>query len=581
MRSILFLLFFIFININFAEAQERERFTVLNNSPMANSPPWRGFNRVKGIKDIDLKAIAVNKENPDIIYVGSKFIYRSEDGGESWQKVFTLPAMAEVNFLLVDGNAIYAATENGLFKSDDAGKNWQRIFKGRDEENNVFCLDLDKQNNLLYIGTQKGLFRSKDGKSWQRSKGKLGDAEIYRVKVDAEDSNTIYTVSDEGFFRTDNQGRNWKKTFVISKIAEEEAEEEEEPTDKLNDLAIAQNVLYLVGKDIFLRSKDKGETWQEMDKGVLRGADIRSIIVADGKIFLGTDRGIFRLQAASHTLQATGIKNEKQESKGEIEEGWEEIYAGLPSLDVRKIALAGDDLWAITEKGVFKRQKTEDRRQRTDKEIQKAEEIEEKKSLKEKIFELFAHEPSIREVQEKAIEYAEVHPDKIKRWRRLSAKRAILPKFSVGVDGAKNRTLSDSMWGTAGGASYGGKHYIGPDDKTVDDNLGWDVSLTWDLGDLIWSDAQTSIDVRSRLMVQLREDILDEVTRTYFERKRLKIELFLSPPKDEQRKIEKELRLEELTANLDALTGGWFSKNITDATDNQCNQGFYEKTISN
>ncbi|OQX53812.1 MAG: hypothetical protein B5M48_02300 [Candidatus Omnitrophica bacterium 4484_213] len=108
MKKIIFLFLFIFINIAFAEAQERERFALLNNSPMADSPPWRGFNRVKGIKDTDLKAIAVNKENPDIIYVGSKFIYRTEDGGENWQEVFTLPAMAEVNFLLVDGNAIQA-----------------------------------------------------------------------------------------------------------------------------------------------------------------------------------------------------------------------------------------------------------------------------------------------------------------------------------------------------------------------------------------------------------------------------------------------------------------------------------------
>ncbi|OQX53813.1 MAG: hypothetical protein B5M48_02305 [Candidatus Omnitrophica bacterium 4484_213] len=434
---------------------------------------------------------------------------------------------------------------------------------------------LYKQNNLIYLGTQKGLFRSKDGKSWQRSKGKLGDAEIYRLKVDPEDPNTIYTVSDEGFFKTDNQGRNWRKAFVISKIAEEEAEEEEEPADRLNDLAIAQNVLYLVGKDILLRSKDKAETWQEMDKWVLRGADIRSIIVAGSKIFLGTDRGVFTLHAACSTPHAPGIKNEQQESKKEAEGNWKEIYVGLPSLDVRKIALAGDDLWAITEKGVFKLEA----KNQEEKEIEKDKEV----SLKQKIFELFAHEPSIREVQEKAIEYAEVHPDKIKRWWRLSAKRAILPKFSVGVDGNKDITSSDSIWGSTSKEFY----HTGPDDKTVYDKFGWDVSLTWDLGDLIWSDAQTSIDVRSRLMVQLREDILDEVTRTYFERKRLKIELFLSPPKDEQRKIEKELRLEELTANLDALTGGWFSENIADATDNQCNQWhqcsqcFYEKTISN
>ena len=486
---------------------------------------------MRGIKDIALKAIAIDQKNPDIIYVGSKFIYKTEDGGKSWQEVFTVPAMASVNFLLAEGNSIYAATENGLFKSEDGGKSWQRIFKGKDKENNIFCLDLDKQNNLLYIGTQKGLFRNRDDESWQKSRGKLGNAEIYRVKIDSEDPNTIYVISDEGFFKTDNQGKNWRKTFVISKIAEEEAEEEEEPTGRLNDLAIKKERIYLIGQDCFWVSEDKAETWQEMGKGILRGADIRSIILSD-ELYLATDRGVF--------VQG--------------EQDWKGLYAGLTSLDVREIALSCDDLWAITGKGVFKKQKTEDRRQRTDKEMQKKEDAEQKKSLEQQIFELFAHEPSIRKVQEKAIEYAEVHPDKIKNWRRLSAKKAILPKFTVGAD----RNVTDLYHWEGGSTAKVDDDFLRKGKEAVE----WDVSLTWELGDLIWNDDQTSIDVRSRLMVQLREDILDEVTRTYFERKRLKIELFLSPPKNEQKKVEKELRLEELTANLDALTGGWFSEEI-------------------
>ena len=31
----------------------------------------------------------------------------------------------------------------------------------------------------------------------------------------------------------------------------------------------------------------------------------------------------------------------------------------------------------------------------------------------------------------------------------------------------------------------------------------WSIDLTWDLADLVWNSAQTSIDVRSKLMVQL------------------------------------------------------------------------------
>jgi len=40
------------------------------------------------------------------------------------------------------------------------------------------------------------------------------------------------------------------------------------------------------------------------------------------------------------------------------------------------------------------------------------------------------------------------------------------------------------------------------------------------------------------------------------------MELKVSPPADEKKRIEQRLKLEELTANLDALTGGWFSREI-------------------
>ncbi len=480
---------------------------------------------VKGIEDTKIDAIVINEQDPNIIYLGSKSIYKSKDKGKSWNCVFSLPSMATVNFLLADKNSIYAASESGLFKSDDNGKKWHRIFKGVDEESSVLCLDLDKQNNFIYIGTQSGLFRSNNNKIWQRSSGKLSSAAIYSLKIDSH-TNIIYTVTDQGFFKTNDQGKSWRRTFVSSV-----SEETKEKIKRLNDLAIDGKRIYLSGKDCLLMSKDKGETWQEIDRKRLSGADIRSLVVSNNKIYLGTNRGVFKRE-----IKLSGEKEE------EIRNGWEEIYVGLPSLNIKKIALVENDLWAITDKGVFKQTEIASRQKKIE------------RNIEQEIFELFANEPSICEVQEKAIEYAEVHPDKIKNWRRLAAKRAILPKFSVGA----NRNVTDLY------------HWEGGSTAKIDDDflrkgrdvVEWDVSLSWDFGDLIWNADQTSIDARSKLMVQLREDVLDETTRTYFERKRLKIELFMSLPEDRKKRIEKNLRLEELTANLDALTGGWFSSEI-------------------
>jgi len=104
--------------------------------------------------------------------------------------------------------------------------------------------------------------------------------------------------------------------------------------------------------------------------------------------------------------------------------------------------------------------------------------------------------------------------------------------------------------------------YLKDNDITAGNDEGWSVSLTWELGDLIWNSAQTTIDVRSRLMVQLRDDILNEVTRLYFERRRLQIEMITHQTTDFTSRIDKALRLQELTAGIDALTGSYLSKRV-------------------
>ena len=163
-------------------------------------------------------------------------------------------------------------------------------------------------------------------------------------------------------------------------------------------------------------------------------------------------------------------------------------------------------------------------------------------------------EPGINEVQQEAIKYAEVEPEKISLWRKQAAKKALLPTLSAGV----NRDTGDLWHWESGSTTKSG------DDALVRgrDSVGWDIRLTWDLGELVWNNDQTSIDVRSRLMVELRGDILDEVTKMYFERIRVKIEMDNLAIEDRKKWAEKELRLQELTASLDALTGGYFSKRL-------------------
>ena len=63
-------------------------------------------------------------------------------------------------------------------------------------------------------------------------------------------------------------------------------------------------------------------------------------------------------------------------------------------------------------------------------------------------------------------------------------------------------------------------------------------------------------------LVGVQEGLLREITSLYFTRRRLMTAINLNPPQDPNEQITEELRLQEITANLDALSGGWFSKEL-------------------
>jgi hypothetical protein len=156
----------------------------------------------------------------------------------------------------------------------------------------------------------------------------------------------------------------------------------------------------------------------------------------------------------------------------------------------------------------------------------------------------FKNEPTIQELHQAAIKYNKIlNPKQIEAHRRSARLQALLPDLSVNYD----KTISTYN------NSSGTRFTIGPYD--------WGVSLEWDLGDLIWSEQQRLIDGQVRLLVQLRNDILDEINKLYFERIRVKMEIN-SGALSLQEKNKKQLKIEELGASLDVLTGGYFLRCI-------------------
>ncbi|MFA5411240.1 MAG: YCF48-related protein [Candidatus Omnitrophota bacterium] len=488
-----------------------------------------------GRENLDLRTVLIDPDNPEVIYSGSSnAVLKSEDGGESWRSIFTGRGTNKgVNFLLfaLNGkNSLYAATGSGLYFSHNGGKNWSRIFKGRDYLENE-CTTIALLPAAIYLGTKAGLFVSRDkGRSWQRQEGEIGKAPILAITSNLSEPNFIYVACAGGVFKTKDAGQSWEKIFVAHSAEEKNdndtengADEQEEATvSSIRYLAIEPdnpNHLYLAsGRGVYY-SQDRGLNWEPLSTFGLLNRDVKFLLIsAESHVYAVTKSGVFAYK----------------------DERWQELSLGLATEDIRFLALDKENnLYAAGDKGLFKANLVYAQGSgRTD-----------------MLFLYSKDEPGINEVQQAAIKYAEVEPEKIKIWREKAAKSALLPKLSIGID----RNTTD-LWHWESGST------TKPDDDTLvrgRDSLDWDVSLSWDLSELIWNEDQTAIDVRSKLMVQLRDDVLDEVTKLYFERIRLKMELDGLSIEDRKKRFEKELKLRELTAHLDALTGGYFSQQIT------------------
>lgn len=486
---------------------------------------WQQISR----ENSKVTCLALEPVNPATIYIASKnCILKTDDGGASWRNILTIRGQNRaINFLFIaagEKGSLYAATGNGLYRSQNGGKNWQRIFRGKDSRQN-FCTAVAVLPNVIYLGTQAGLFISNDnGRSWLKAEARLGENQIFCLAYDFKEPDYLYVACVDGIFKSANGGKSWDRVFVASpteKSSEEEQDESGEyshegQTSQVRYLVLDKNspsCLYLATSHGVYKSKDRAKTWELFSTVGLLSLDIRLLLATkQSQVLAATKSSVYKYQ----------------------DNRWQELSLRLVAGEVKFLALDNQEtLYAACDKGLFK-----------------AIAIEEDNSTASAISLYYREEPAIREVQQAAIRYAEVGPEKIKDWRKKAKIKAILPKLSLGIDRSKRTNYEIYTSATT--------HYVyaGPYDK----NYGWDVTLSWELGDLIWNDVQTSIDVRSRLMVQLREDILDEVNKLYFERIRLKMEMDWLSIKDRVKRLEKQLRLEELTASLDALTGGYYSK---------------------
>ncbi len=212
--------------------------------------------------------IVINPKNTDIIYVAAggnewtanpdRGVYKTTNGGKSWEKVLHVDEMTAANDLVMDPkdpNTLYASTwqrirnkwndpraetdytNSGIWKTTNGGKSWEKINQGLPEAKfrGRIGIDIARSNpKVLYAfvdnyeiarnydeaetdsyGRPKGgvikgatIYRSDDkGNTWRQTSGQTEEMKSYmerhsatygwvfaQMRVDPNDENTIYTM---------------------------------------------------------------------------------------------------------------------------------------------------------------------------------------------------------------------------------------------------------------------------------------------------------------------------------------------------------------------------------------------------
>lgn len=201
--------------------------------------------------------VTLDPNDPNVIWLGTgennsqrsvgygDGVYKSVDAGKSWQhmglktsehigKIIVDPRDSKVVYVASQGPLWSEGGERGLYKTTDGGVSWERVLH-ISENTGISELAMDPENpDILYAasyqrrrhfgiliagGPEGGVYKSSDaGKTWKQLKKGLPGGDLGRIAlaVSPQKPQVVYalvagTDRTKGFYRSADHGESWVK----------------------------------------------------------------------------------------------------------------------------------------------------------------------------------------------------------------------------------------------------------------------------------------------------------------------------------------------------------------------------------
>jgi hypothetical protein len=165
-------------------------------------------------------------------------------------------------------------------------------------------------------------------------------------------------------------------------------------------------------------------------------------------------------------------------------------------------------------------------------------------------------EPTVRQVHGAALRWQSLGRERLRSLERGVDRRGWLPDVEIRGGYGHGRGV---RWFEDQAQSSGTVFDLLDRERDRASDYDAAVVVRWSLGDLAFHPDALDVSREAREVVELRDEMLDEVTQLYFERRRVLLSL-REAAGDAAECARLRLRADELAAGLDAWTGGFFSR---------------------